>query len=168
MSDSDLWNCPSNLEFQCPQKWEKLATTGDENVRFCGACQKTVHLCKTAEEFVAQGNQGHCVAIPPESRPFIVSVGILGQPSPESVRKLEREQDVAREWWNKTLAQQPGFEPEKMARIAEIMKETEPRLLDRQTDAALKDQWESYAKFMESAALLEKKMMDERKKGKKK
>ena len=162
MSDSDLWNCPSNLEFQCPQKWEKLATTGDENVRFCGACQKSVHLCKTAEEFVAQGNQGHCVAIPPETRPGIVSVGILGNPSPESVRELEREQDVTRAWWDKALAQQPAFEQERISKVAALMKETEVRLVDRQTDAELKEEFESYERFLKSAAERQKKM-DERK-----
>src|SRR5438552_2196635 len=119
---SELWNCPSNFDVKCPTEWEKLKATNDDSVRFCNVCQQKVHLCKTPDEFVAHGNQGHCVATPKRTFPAIMSTMMMGRPSLEAVRRLECEQDTARDWWSRTLAQLPQFEHESMTRVAKLLK----------------------------------------------
>lgn len=58
-----LRNC--EFAFQCDAKWEKLAETGDEQIRFCDHCQKEVHHCVTDEELLRAIRSNLCVAIAP-------------------------------------------------------------------------------------------------------
>ena len=56
-------NCPVRFAFRCPRKWENLTPTEDPAVRFCHACQKSVHYCGTLGEARRHARAGHCVAV---------------------------------------------------------------------------------------------------------
>lgn len=62
-----LRNC--EFAFQCNADWEKLAETGDEQIRFCDQCQKEVHHCVTDEELLRAIRSNLCVAIVPPYKP---------------------------------------------------------------------------------------------------
>jgi hypothetical protein len=62
----DIKNCDWVFQFQCPQRWERLAVTDDPQVRTCDVCLKEVYLCATDEEVVRHATLGHCVAIAPK------------------------------------------------------------------------------------------------------
>lgn len=76
------------FEYECPKRWEELTPTGDGyGVRFCGACEKTVHYCKDADDVRVNANLGNCVAVelgvprrPGDLEPelFMVTMGIVG------------------------------------------------------------------------------------------
>jgi len=51
--------------YRCTADWEKLDDTGVEQVRYCGECRRTVHLCMTDEELTNQVRANNCVACPP-------------------------------------------------------------------------------------------------------
>lgn len=59
-------NCNVRWRFQCPKKWSELEVIDPrlEYLRFCTACRKDVHFCRTVEEAreLAEA-RGHCVAI---------------------------------------------------------------------------------------------------------
>ena len=114
MSDFDwrgIWNCPTQrdllLGFECPQVWENLADTGDPSIRHCGACQRSVHLCQSAEEFVTAGLQGHCVAIPQKLRAINLKAHLVGQPSSESVAAFRAEIASRLELWDTVIQRLP-------------------------------------------------------------
>lgn len=46
----------------CPQEWERLDPTADEQVRHCRACNEDVHFCSTDEATLTHALAGHCVA----------------------------------------------------------------------------------------------------------
>jgi uncharacterized protein (TIGR02996 family) len=47
----------------CDRRWEDLAATDDEKLRFCGECKKHVHYCDTIEEARSHAHAGECVAV---------------------------------------------------------------------------------------------------------
>ena len=55
-------NCLS-VVFECPNRWNRLAPTGDPKNRFCSACKRTVHYCETLDEARAHARSGHCIAL---------------------------------------------------------------------------------------------------------
>lgn len=75
-----LENCGLMTEFECPKKWDQLQETGEDQVRFCSACKRTVHYCGTIDEAKRQAFEGHCVAI--DIR-VIRRPGDLTRPPPE-------------------------------------------------------------------------------------
>lgn len=60
----DIQSCDWVFQFQCPQRWERLAPTDDPLVRACDVCLKHVYYCATDEEVTAHAALAHCVAIP--------------------------------------------------------------------------------------------------------
>lgn len=57
-------NCSEDgFDFLCPVLWAKLEQTGDENVRACAVCEKSVYMCKTDAELEHHVEAGHCVAV---------------------------------------------------------------------------------------------------------
>jgi hypothetical protein len=106
-----IWNCPTQhdplLEYQCPQAWEGLTDSGDPAVRHCHVCLRAVHLCRTPEEFVAAGQQGHCVAIPRQLWASGLTVHQVGQPSQESVAAFKADLLRLIGWWNAVIERIP-------------------------------------------------------------
>lgn len=58
---SEIRNC--EFRFKCPKLWESLELTGDDSVRFCDQCNRTVHYCKTPLQLHAAIVANQCVAI---------------------------------------------------------------------------------------------------------
>ena len=55
----EIKNC---FEFVCPENWNNFEKTDDENVRFCGSCEKQVFKA-TDEETLEELSKGKkCVA----------------------------------------------------------------------------------------------------------
>jgi hypothetical protein len=121
IATSELWNCPNLLAFKCPQQWDRLSPTSSQDVRSCGICQREVHRCTTAEEFIHHGQLGHCVAIPQEVVPGALSGGWLGEPSPEMVRESELRNQQIYEWWSKVLGAQEAIDPEQARQVRELL-----------------------------------------------
>ncbi len=70
-------NC--TFTFQCPRTWDQLERTGETNVRFCGQCERRVHLCTTDEELTRHARDRHCVAVRTPIAPSVdASVGRQG------------------------------------------------------------------------------------------
>lgn len=110
---SEIWNCPDNLEFRCPQKWGLLSTTNNNDVRYCCICSQNVYICLTPQEFIQNAKSGKCVAIPDElaHRPNDPQY-VLGQPSQEEVAEIEKEEKLVSKfinWWKKVLIVEPSF-----------------------------------------------------------
>jgi len=122
--ESELWNCPSAFQYQCPREWEKLQRTDDEGIRYCSACAQNVYLARTPSEFARHGEQGHCVAVPERCTPDTATRMLMGRIGPLAVERLLREQEIAREWWLEVLANKPTFEREVMAALSECLKPT--------------------------------------------
>ena len=51
------------FRFKCPKLWESLELTGDDSVRFCDQCNRTVHYCKTPLQLHAAIVANQCVAV---------------------------------------------------------------------------------------------------------
>ncbi len=55
-------NCP--LSFQCYKRWFELEPIEtEEDMRFCGECQKPVFRVRSEAEFKSHSILGHCVAL---------------------------------------------------------------------------------------------------------
>jgi hypothetical protein len=59
--------CDSPVEAPCPIRWRNMHPTESESVRLCGVCERTVHLCKSAEDLRRHVDAGRCVAVWVES-----------------------------------------------------------------------------------------------------
>ncbi|RZW16516.1 MAG: hypothetical protein EX260_09810 [Desulfobulbaceae bacterium] len=57
-------NC--RFKFKCGAAWEHLDATEAPGVRYCGGCERDVHLCETDDELAKAIRENHCVAIPRE------------------------------------------------------------------------------------------------------
>lgn len=63
--------CPTGIprapnvvfDFRCPKEWGNLAPTDREDRRFCGACKRNVHYCRTVPEARNHAARGECVAL---------------------------------------------------------------------------------------------------------
>jgi hypothetical protein len=122
--NSQLWNCENAFEYKCPRKWESLATTESQSVRFCNECRHNVHLCESPEEFVRHGEQGHCVAVPIEVVPGMIQRW-AGMPSPEMVREQERITRKSASFWEAVILEEPAFCPEgleELRKVVEVMR----------------------------------------------
>lgn len=64
-SDLVLRNCIWG--FKCEKTWESLSNTLNTQVRFCGKCQKEVHLCDDDSSLAASIALNRCIAIDPSS-----------------------------------------------------------------------------------------------------
>src|SRR4051812_18878781 len=99
--NSGIWNCENAFECRCPKGWEGLAPTADPAVRHCDVCRQDVYLSRTPEEFVANGAQGRCVAVPTPMMPHNADMMFLGQASPRHLKRLAMGRDRCRTWWTR-------------------------------------------------------------------
>ena len=61
MGKTKIVNC--TFRYKCPMKWEQLAKTNDDVVRFCHKCSKNVYYCETDKELQLAMDKGRCVAV---------------------------------------------------------------------------------------------------------
>jgi len=54
-------NC--TFAFKCDKRWEDLKQGSDPDIRFCGACQRNVHFCHTADQLKKAIILNRCVTI---------------------------------------------------------------------------------------------------------
>ena len=55
----EIKNC---FEFICPENWNNFERTDDENVRFCGSCEKQVFKATDKETLEELSKGKKCVA----------------------------------------------------------------------------------------------------------
>ena len=55
----EIKNC---FEFVCPENWNNFEKTDDENVRFCGSCEKQVFKATDKETLEELSKGKKCVA----------------------------------------------------------------------------------------------------------
>lgn len=58
----DIRNC--DIKYKCPQNWNSLIVTSEENIRYCEHCDRGVHYCQNKEDLMAAMKKNQCVAIP--------------------------------------------------------------------------------------------------------
>ncbi|WAS95453.1 GGDEF domain-containing protein [Nannocystis punicea] len=69
--------------FACTKRWETLAPTDAESVRFCQQCKERVYYCDTVADAESRALAGQCIAIPKRlSDGGIESQDVLGRPDP--------------------------------------------------------------------------------------
>ena len=55
----EIKNC---FEFVCPLKWDNLQKTDNNDIRFCGSCDKQVFKASSLKSFSKLANENKCVA----------------------------------------------------------------------------------------------------------
>ncbi len=58
---TEVSNCKL-LQFRCSKKWEQLAPTEHNDIRFCGECKERVYFCQTQADIYSHFEQSHCIA----------------------------------------------------------------------------------------------------------
>ncbi len=108
-----VWDCEPRFRLKCSVLWESLEATANGDVRHCRMCDKDVHLCRTPDDFVAHGEQGHCVAVPSNLGPG----HMLGEPTNERVLKDKEDYDRGMAWWNAVARRGTSLDNERMEHI---------------------------------------------------
>ncbi len=70
----ELTKC--DLRTLCQRKWEQLAPTANERVRYCGNCTKAVFALRTFAELSVASAVGRCVAFADDND----IIGVIGEP----------------------------------------------------------------------------------------
>lgn len=101
------------FEFECPKKWEELTPTADgHEVRFCGACKRTVHYCHDADDLRRNANMGSCVAVewgvprrPGDLEPerFAMTMGLIAYEPGDEGPGFPVEETPRRSWWARLM-----------------------------------------------------------------
>lgn len=64
MRDEQAGEIICEFKFTCDKAWDSLQKIEDQSdVRYCGACMKSVFLCHSYEELALHVSRSHCVAI---------------------------------------------------------------------------------------------------------
>lgn len=100
------------FDLVCPKRWEELTPTDGTGVRYCGACEKTVHYCHDADDLRRNANRGNCVAVElgvprrpgdlEQERFAVTTMGILYDPRPEG-NEWAVEETPRRSWWARLM-----------------------------------------------------------------
>jgi len=76
MSDViEIRNC--EIRYACPNKWDEMEYTKNDAVRFCSACERHVHLCRTKNDLHHAMIENYCVAIKIDSTAKKYEEGML-------------------------------------------------------------------------------------------
>jgi hypothetical protein len=70
------------FSFYCPKRWETLAPTESDGVRFCEHCNEQVHYVTTIQEAELRAKAGDCIALRKELSDGGVQEDVLGRPDP--------------------------------------------------------------------------------------
>ncbi|WP_346674005.1 GGDEF domain-containing protein [Nannocystis sp. SCPEA4] len=68
--------------FACTKRWETLAPTDAESVRFCQQCKERVYYCNTVADAESRALAGQCIALPKPLSDGGVHSEMLGRPDP--------------------------------------------------------------------------------------
>ncbi|MDC0721042.1 GGDEF domain-containing protein [Nannocystis bainbridge] len=68
--------------FACTKRWETLAPTDAESVRFCQQCKEQVYYCDTVAAAESRALAGQCIAIPKQLSDGGVESHAMGRPDP--------------------------------------------------------------------------------------
>lgn len=68
--------------FACPKRWETLAPTESDSVRFCQQCKEQVYYCDTVADAETRALAGQCIAIPKQLSDGGVESHAMGRPDP--------------------------------------------------------------------------------------
>ena len=74
----EIKNC---FEFVCPLKWDNLEKTDENNIRYCGSCEKQVYKAKNMFSFYELSEQNKCVAYKEDDN----TPGIMGETIPRTL-----------------------------------------------------------------------------------
>ena len=65
--------------FMCPQKWEAMDSTENDNIHFCRECHREVYFAETQERLEEFKSQGVCVALlQKKNQPDLPPISIAG------------------------------------------------------------------------------------------
>jgi uncharacterized protein (TIGR02996 family) len=85
------------FDFVCDKSWADMRPTGDDKVRHCEACNKSVHFCDNLADAREHAAAGRCIAVDlgiiRRDRDLVPPRMFLGRPSKEDVRE-SYEKDV--------------------------------------------------------------------------
>jgi uncharacterized protein (TIGR02996 family) len=51
------------FDYECPERWDRLTPTAEDDVRHCGVCNRQVFFCTSLGRAHELGAQGACIAI---------------------------------------------------------------------------------------------------------
>ena len=100
VSDPEIEGCGKGgwtlrFDFICDKSWADMKPTGDDKVRRCEACSKSVHFCDNIADARDHSHQGHCIAvdlgITRRDGDLTPRTMFLGRPSREMLRRTYRE-----------------------------------------------------------------------------
>lgn len=81
------------FNFVCDKRWDELAPTEGQAIRFCEQCKNNVHYCETITEARNHAWEGHCIAVDlgiiRRDRDLEPRYAIAGWPSPEYWQREE-------------------------------------------------------------------------------
>jgi uncharacterized protein (TIGR02996 family) len=63
LARAPIESCAIRFQLVCPKRWDSLAPTDTDGVRFCGACQKKVFYAATVTDARRLARAGGCVAV---------------------------------------------------------------------------------------------------------
>lgn len=78
-----ILGCPDAHLYECPLRWEHLASTDRAPVRVCEECQSRVYACETAEQVYRHARAGRCVVF--TGRPPVVAASEERRPQERAV-----------------------------------------------------------------------------------
>lgn len=58
---NEIRNC--EFSYKCPKAWDELTPMSVTSQRHCAQCQRTVHLCLTADDLAKAILRNDCVAV---------------------------------------------------------------------------------------------------------
>jgi hypothetical protein len=101
---------------RCPCTWEELDRTSEADVRHCRECDRDVYRCRTLADFVARGEQGHCLAITERHSASAHGLG-LGMPDPKEVLIQKALADRGVAWLDEVLSRRTDLSAERLEEI---------------------------------------------------
>jgi hypothetical protein len=99
VSDPEIEGCGKSAEgfwrlrfdFVCDKTWADMKPTGDNNVRNCEVCIKSVYFCDNIADARQHSLEGHCIAIDlgiiRRDGDLVPRTAFTGQPSREDLRQ---------------------------------------------------------------------------------
>lgn len=103
VSDPEIEGCAKGtrggwslrFDFVCDKSWADMKPTGDDTVRHCETCSKSVYFCDNLADAREHSMAGHCIAVDlgilRREHDLLPRVMVAGQPSRETLRKTYEE-----------------------------------------------------------------------------
>lgn len=64
-----------HFAYECRQRWDNLASTGQDGIRHCDLCRENVYWCESGEQVTEHARLGHCVAVQTPDGPTLGDPG---------------------------------------------------------------------------------------------